>query len=202
MAYENYTVRQFRDAWFKKDHSVISEEEFTIVRSEYVDTSGLFLSEDFEKQGVIYAISGRINYVKLFIRLQRDFIHNFKIPFQRDFKHIRDRYGYYLKWTGDLENFEEQLLSIERREIKQSSYLEIKINELNKIREKKGVKENETEEDLIESRKSFIRMINSLGKIGFKIDIDVTTVEELALMIKQQLEEQEQIRNASSKYGR
>ena len=42
-------------------------------------------------------------------------------------------------------------------------------------------------------------MINSLGKIGFNIDKNETTVEELALMLKQQFEENEKL---EMKYAR
>ena len=53
MAYEKYTIAQFMSAWFKKNYRTISKQEFQIVYSEYLDTSGLFMSEFFEKQGYI-----------------------------------------------------------------------------------------------------------------------------------------------------
>lgn len=195
MAYENYTVRQFRDCWFKGDYSVIKDkDEFNVVYGEYMDASGLFLSDDFEKQGLIYNINQRINYIKLFIRLQRDFIAIFGFPFERDFKNLKHKYGYVLKWKNNLLDFENQLRRVEDRELKQSSFLEGKIKELNDMRKNKGVVKEEDEDTLNESRRSFIRMYNSLGKVGFKVDVDSTTVEELALMIKQQLEDAEDSR--------
>lgn len=196
MAYEKYIVKDFMAAWFDKDYSVISKEDFDIVYAEYQDTSGLFISEDFEKRGYINHLSQRINYVKLFIRLQRDFMRDFDKPFLRsdEILSLKGEYGYNLKWNDDLQDFEEQLKKIESREIKYTSTLEAKIKELNDSRKaiEKKVKVEEDDESLRKSRLSFIRMLNSLGKIGFKVDKMTTTVEELALMIKQQLEEAEE----------
>ena len=46
-----------------------------------------------------------------------------------------------------------------------------------------------------QSRGSFVRMVNSLGKVGYKIDEDKNTVEDLAYMIKQQSEENQILKN-------
>lgn len=189
MAYEKYTVKQFIDAWFNKDYSELTEDEFKIVYSEYQDESGLFMSEDFEKQSFIYHLNQRITFIKMFLRLQREFISEFESPFIRDFEMVKDRYGYNLKWNNDINDFEEQLKKIELREVKHTTLLESKIKDFVNSRKKDVVKNNDEVEDLKKSRSSFIRMLNSLGKIGFIIDKKETTVEELSLMIKQQMEE-------------
>lgn len=200
--YEDYVIRDFKNAWFKKDYSKLSEEDFNIVYAEYQDTSGLFLTDDFERQSTIHHLVSRINYVKIFIRLQREFIIDFGSPFIRDFEHFKQEYGYVLRWENDLEDFEDQLKSVERRELKNESYLESKIKELREFREKNQKKERvvEDEDSLKKSRISFMRMINSLGKIGFNIDEDKTTVESLALMIKQQMEEVEEYNSKMNRY--
>lgn len=197
MAYENYTIDVFENAWFKKDYSVLSESEFDIVYAEYQDTSGLFLTDDFEKRSYIAHLNQRINYVKIFIRLQREFMKEFGAPFNRDFEMFKHEYGYALKWRNDLDDFEQQLKKVETREGKHISSLEVAMKELNDAKEKskKNKKQVQEEDSLKTSRLSFIRMRNSLGKVGFQLDKYVTTVEELALMVKQQLEEQEQIQN-------
>lgn len=185
------------EAWFDKNYKHMSKKVFSEVYSEYMDTSGLFLSEDFEKQSFIHHLVSRINYVKIFIRLQREFISSFQMPFIRDFELIKNKYGYVLKWdkeNPDVIEFEEQLKKIESREIKHHSFLEEKIKELNELRRKNQEGESDEEKDeeiLKKSRRSFIRMLNSLGKIGFNIDKKKTSVEELSLMIKQQTEENE-----------
>src|SRR6187549_3503438 len=116
MAYENYTVKQFENAWFKKDYSELSKEEFDIAYAEYQDTSGLFMTDDFEKQSYIHHLNARINYVKIFIKLQREFIKEFEMPFIRDFETFKLNYGYVLYWEDDLEDFEDQLKAVERKE--------------------------------------------------------------------------------------
>lgn len=181
------------DAWFEKDYNKVSEEDFKIIYAEYQDASGLFLTDDFEKRSFIHHLSSRISYIKIFLRLERDFIKEFQIPFTRDFENLKLEYGYVLKWNNDLEDFENQLKKIESREIKHHTFLEEKIKEIEDSRKaiKKNIKEEEDEISLKKSRTSFIRMLNSLSKIGFKIDKKSTTVEELALMVKQQMEEVE-----------
>lgn len=197
MAYENYNIEQFENAWFKKDYSGMSKEEFDVVYAEYQDTSGLFLTDDFEKQSYIVHLSQRINCVKIFIRLQREFISDFHSPFIRDFAYFKDKYGYALKWIKDEEDFEEQLQKVEKREIKHNTSLEDAIKELNdyRVSKSKGVIPEDDDVSLRKSRLSFIRMRNSLGKIGYDINKKITTVEEFALMIKQQIEEVEEISN-------
>lgn len=192
---EIYTIQEFMQAWFNKDYSKINAEDFSILHSEYLDISGLYLSEDFEKIAYINNLSSRLNYVKLFVSLQRDFMQEFRSPFIRDFEHLKEKYGYVLKWNEDLEDFEEQLQRVEMREIKFGNILNQKIDELSKLRKSNVDDEEAKNVSLKDTRYSFIRMINSLGKIGFKIDKFTTTVEELALMIKQQFEEIEQLEN-------
>lgn len=187
--YEDYSIQVFMNAWFKKDYSELSEEDFKIVRAEYEDTSGLYLTQDFEQISYINHISQRINYVKLFVKLQRDFIQEFDIPFLRDFPSFKDKYGYNLKWNDDIEDFEKQLKRVESRELKNDSHLKEKLKEFKDSKKNEPVKEVENEDSIQKSRISFIRMLNSLGKIGYKFDKLLTSVEELSLMIKQQLEE-------------
>ncbi len=199
MAYENYTIKQFENAWFKKDYSELSKAEFDIVYAEYQDASGLFMTDDFEKQSYVYHLNGRINYVKLFIKLQREFLLEFEMPFIRDFETIKNNYGYVLKWNGDGRDFEAQLKKIEKREQKNISYLNTAIKELQDLRaaNKNKKKVDEDDDSLIKSRQSFIKMRNSLGKMGYIIDVTKTTVEELTLIIKQQMDDVEafKIRN-------
>ena len=82
--------------------------------------------------------------------------------------------------------------------LKDSKYqaeLDKKQKQLFDYRKKKQTGE---EISIKQTREQFIRMLNSLGKIGFKIDKNDTTVEELALMLKQQYEESEALK---FKYG-
>jgi hypothetical protein len=185
MAYENYTIRQFERAWFNGDRSVMTNEQFEIVKTEYVDTAGLFASEEFDKVGYISFLNNRVNTITLWIRLQREFINNFDIPYIKNFNWIK-KFGHNIYWDKDVEKFKQELIKIEKKEKKYFNLLENAIKELIDFRAKKNSREKVTSEP---SRSAFIRTVNSLGKIGWSIDKDKTTVEELAYIIKQQSEE-------------
>lgn len=190
--YEDYNIDQFMDAWFKKDYSELSEADFKIVRAEYEDTSGLYLTEDFENISFIHHLKCRLNYVKLFVKLQRDFVEEFDIPFVRDFETLKEKYGYVVNWNQDKDDFEKQLKKIELRERKYESTLLEKVKELSESRIKPKVEAEDNEDSLKKSRISFIRMLNSLEKMGYNLNNNKKSVESLSLMIKQQLEEVEQ----------
>jgi hypothetical protein len=198
--YEDYSVRQFMNAWFKKDFSQMSEEHFNVAYTEYVDTAGLYETDEFERVTYIHFLNNRINSVKLGLRLQRMFLLEFDAPYQPAFSFFEE-FGHYLKWTGDVGKFLADLEKIENKEKKYISVLEGKIKELNELKKNKSKKseeekdEEDKEKDMNKTREAFVRTLNSLGKIGYKIDKDTTTVEELALMIKQQQEEYESLKN-------
>lgn len=189
MAYENYTIDQFMKAWFKKDYSNIKEDEFNTVYTEYIDTAGLYNSEDFEKVAYIYFLNNRINCIKIGIESHKKFIEEFSVPFIDNFEFFANKLGHILKWRNDKEDFLKQLDLVEVKERVYTSKLELKLDELKKSREKRK-NENQTEK---QTRHSIIRTINSLGKIGYAIDKSKTTVEEFSLMIKQQTEEIEEL---------
>lgn len=196
--YEKINISDFMEAWFEEKYEKLSKEDFKIVHAEYLDTSGLYMSDDFEKHSLVHHLNSKINYIKMFVRLQREFMDEFDMPFIRDFAHLKEEYGYVVKWNGSIEDFENQLVKIEKRQIKHQSFLEEKIKELKELKESRSNNHKkqpiEPESDLKKSRMSFIRMLNSLGKIGYKIDKLTTTVEELALMIKQQMEENDSVK--------
>jgi len=196
VAYENWTIRQLMKAWFRKDYSEMSEEEFGIVRTEYIDTAGLYDENVFQKVCYIYFLNSRINSISLSIRLQKDFLKEFDIPYKPAFSFL-SKFGHRVKWNDNAEDFISQLDKIERREVKYTSMIENEIVELKKLQ--KQAKIPEEEEDDKTTRERFIRTVNTLGKIGYKIDYDKTTVEELALMIKQQTEEVDSMNNTMKK---
>jgi len=184
--YEDYTIREFMDALFKGKTDVISKDNLEIIYTEYIDTAGLYDLDEFNKVGYVHFLNSRINTVKLAIELQTLFLKEFKQPYKPNFTFFR-KYGYKLEWNNDELDFLEQLASIQTRELKFVSQLEVKMKELVDDRKKKskGAKEDNAKE----KRGSFIKTLNSLGKIGYKIDNYKTTVEELAYMIKEQVEQ-------------
>lgn len=185
MAYENYNIKQFEDAMFKGDRSVMNDDVYNEVYSEYVDTAQLYEEEEFNMITRIHYLNNRINTISIGIRLQRQFIEEFDIPCLSGFE-VFKKNGHMLYWTGDKEKFMETLRRIEVKDKKYISEVENNIKTLTEFRKKKGLKD---EQPVKIRRESFIKTINSLGKIGYKIDKLVNTPEDLALMIKQQKEE-------------
>jgi len=186
MAYENYSIRQFMNAWFKGDYSELSKEQFEVVKMEYIDTAGMYDEDYLNKASYIHFISNRINSIALSLELQRKFLANFGVPYGSAFSFLW-KFGHKLKWNGDSDDFEKQLKRIESKEKKYSTLLENAIAEFEKADSPK--KEGEDSNP----RPSFVKMLNILNKSGFSIDKNETTVEELAYMILQQKEEADQI---------
>ena len=184
MAFEKYNIRQFMAAWFNEDYSFISKKEFDLCYNEYLDSTGLYLSETFEKVAYIHFTLNRINTVKIWIDTQRKFVTEFGIPYTPSFDMVLDEFGYLVNWKDEAD-FEMQLKRIEAEESMFYSEYEIACKELDDLKKQtKQVPQTKKEQ-----REGFIRTVNSLGKMGFRIDNDSTTVEELSIMIKQQMEE-------------
>lgn len=182
--YEKFNIRQFREALYNGDRSEMTDDELKTVHLEYIDTAQLYENEEFKKTSYIYYLNGRINYVKMFMRLQREFINNFDIPYIREFDKIKEKYGIVLYWNGNSEAFLKSISSAEKREFKYQDEVENKVKELTEFR----LKKQNNEVTVKQPRGSFIKTVNSLGKIGYNINWN-TTVEDFSYMILQQSEE-------------
>lgn len=193
MEYGKWTISQFRKAWFEKDYSEMPENIFTIVYSEYISTAGLYESEDYEKVVYITFLNNRVNSIKFFLKLQRDFLEEFSVPCEQYFYFVKDNFGYILKWEDDKQKFLHSLVVIEEREKLYISKLEMEIQLLKEFRENKKKQQNYVSP--VPPEEGFIRTLNSLGKIGYNLDEDKTKVQTLAIMIKQQKEEVADILN-------
>lgn len=183
--YEKITIRQFEKAYFDKDNSEFNLQETKEAYDEYIDTAGLFETEEFQKVTYIHYINNRLNSVKLSVKLQTGFIEEFGIPYLPELVFLK-KFGHRVHWDekkGKLD-FIEQLNKCISRDNKYVSILESKLKELNESR----IKNNNKEVTLSQSRGSWIKTCNTLGKI-FTIDKDKTTLEEYAWMIFQQTEE-------------
>lgn len=184
--YEDITIRQFMNASWKGDRSVINEEQLKIAETEYIDTAGLYETESFNKECYIQFLTTRINVVTIGIRLQREFLQEFDVPYSPELK-VFHKYGHYPVWENNKEKFLKSLTMIEKMEKVYISQLEIKIKELEDYKKLKDTKEQN--QSIKVSRGSFIQTVNSLGKLNYKIYYDTTRLEEMAYMVKAQLEE-------------
>lgn len=165
------------------------------IYAQYVDISGLYLSQEFELMAYINSLNHRISTIKWFVELQTKFIAQFKMPYIPELKMV-EKYGYKLFWNPESpEAFMKKLNSIPAKESRYSIRLTEKVNELFALRKKKVQKEH----TILESRKDFIMMMNRLQQAKFVINKNETTVEELALMIKDQ-RDQIETENMSRKF--
>ena len=177
---------------FKQDYSEMTKEDFDIVYSEYIDTAGLYESEEFDKMCYINFLHNRNNSLKIGVDLQIKFVNEFGVAYSPAFDFFREK-GHILVWSNK-EDFLAQLKRVELKEAKYISKLETSIKELMDAREKREKEKDKNQIKKINPRENWIRTINSLGKIGYKIDKRSTTVEDFAYMIKQQSEEYKSIK--------
>lgn len=183
MAYENYTIKDLREAIFSDDRSIMTEEVFKEVYNEYLDTSELYEKEEFLRVARIHYLSGRINFIKIELKLQRGFLDNFGVPYIKDLKSF-DKFGHRLYWNNDKLAFLAQCDKIERKERKYIDEVDNELEMLYTMRSKKGSGEYSSKE----SRGKFIKTFNSLGKIYFNLTWS-TSIEDYSHMLKQATDE-------------
>jgi hypothetical protein len=196
----NCTIRQFMQCSFDGKLKVLilegeaSDEDlraaFEYIYAEYVDFSDLYQSQEFEMVAYINSLDTRIQVVKRFVDLQRKFLAQFGMPYLPGFEMVK-RYGHHIYWDAhypDKDVFLKKLSQIELKEKKYETKVSQKVTELLELRKKKVKKEH----TILESRKDFVTMLNRLQQARFNIDKDKTSVEELALMIKDQRDQIEE----------
>ncbi len=181
--YEKITIRQFEKGYFENDTTEFTPEQIKDAYTEYIDTAGLFETEEFQKVTYIHYLNNRLNSIKLSVKLQTDFLEEFGVPFVPELQFLK-KFGHRVNWTGNKDLFLQDLNKCIQRDNKYVSILESKVKELSTSREKKQKKET----TVSQTRGSWIKTCNTLGKI-FTIDKDKTTLEEYAWMIFQQTEE-------------
>lgn len=196
------SVRQFMQCSFDDKLKVLiidgeaSEQDlkaaFEYIYAEYVDYSDLYQSQEFEIVAYINSLDTRIQTIRRFVDLQRKFLVQFDMPYLPGFEMIK-RYGHHIYWDAnypDKDVFLKKLAQIEMKEKKYETKVNQKVQELIDLRKKRVHKEH----TILESRKHFVTMLTRLQKAGFVIDKDKTTVEELALIIKDQRDQNEEIK--------
>jgi len=185
------TVSQLMKCWFENKLSILvisdnytpeeMQEAFSRIHTEYIDLAGLYKNKEFELLGYINHLETRVNIITMSIDLQRKFLTEFDIPIIEGFKTFKT-YNHNLYWdfnNPDKEAFLNMLKKIETRTLTYKCQLIEKKKELFDLQMNKIEKKHSA----VQSRQEFIRTLNALGKFGFRIDKNETTVEELALMI-------------------
>lgn len=197
------SIKKFMDCLFSQRYKVlVIEGEFTeqeqkdafeIIYAEYVDLSGMYVTREFELYAYITSLDNRINTMDRFLELQKQFIGQFGVPFIPGLGIIK-KYGHSLHWVvgeTDLDWFLKKLESIGLRERRYTQERDKKVKELLDLRKKRIKKEH----NVLQTRKEFISMLNRLQQNRFMIDKNETTVEDLAVMIKDNRDDVESQRN-------
>lgn len=196
-------IKKFMQAWFEGKVSVLVvsgeatdedlNEAFERIQLEYIDLSGLAESTELDMNVNIHHLNTRINAIKAMLYIQREFLQQFGLPLipgLPDFK----RYSHVIYWDfkrPDAEAFLKRLRQIELKESRFIAELDKCIKELIEFKEK----QKKGEVTITQSRKQFVRNMNTLNRAGFNVDKDKTSVEEYALMLKDYKEEVTQQEN-------
>jgi len=194
------TVKQFMDCAFKERYKVLVLEgepamedlrkAHELIHAQWVDLSGLFETREFELSAYIRSLEGRINTIEKFVELQKAFLAEFGLPFLPGLSIVK-RYGHSFYWDKESPDEQAFLARMEKMITKEKRYeveLKAKQKELFDMQRKKA----KGEYDPLQSRKDFVVMLNRLQQAKFVIDKNVTTIEELGLMVKDLRDQQQE----------
>jgi hypothetical protein len=181
MMCEKVVIESFILAWFNKDYEKLSKEHFETVYAEYIDLAGLYQTKEFELVTYINYLKNRIYVLRAIVSSQKMHYEVIKTPYMEGLEFVKEEFGFVYEWTGNEQSFYSFLRKIENAARTKSTELRRKEFEFNELVEAKM----EGNVSKVQSRHEFIRMLNSLNKQGYKIERDKTTIEELALVIKQ-----------------
>jgi hypothetical protein len=185
MKCQKVIINNFIEAWFENDYEKLSKEDFELVYTEYIDLSGLYQTKEFDLIAHINYLKNKIYVLKAVASSQEMFYKTFKIPYIEGLEFVKDKLGYTYEWTGNEKSFYSFLRKMENAARTKSAELRRKEFEFEEMRSQKM----EGNVSKVQSRHEFIKMLNSFNKAGYKIDRDKTTIEELALIIKQTQDE-------------
>lgn len=173
------SVRIFMMCMYDHDYSQLEGGDFEKIFTEYIDLSGIGETKELELMVAIHNIQTRITYIDAQVNIQKNFLHNFGMPFVNAFDDFR-KYNHRLSWDPENpDQFVTQLQRVVVIEKKFHAELDTKVAELKKLKND-GVQPNSN------GRRDFVRRLNNLGKEGYQIDKDKTNMEEVALMIRDQ----------------
>jgi hypothetical protein len=195
---EKVVIESFILAWFNNDYEKLSKEDFEIVYAEYIDLSGLYQTKEFELVTYINYLKNRIYVLKTVVYAQETYFEVFKTPYIPGLDFIKEQFGFTYEWTGNDKSFFIFLRKIENAARTKSTELKRKEFEFDNL----AAAKMQGDVSKVQSRHEFIRMLNSLSKQGYKIERDKTTIEELALILKQMQEEYAKMESESIKQKR
>lgn len=201
------TIRAYMAAGFEGNMKVLiidgepSEAElleaFEAIHEEYISLAGVQQSGDYILIKQIKYLRTRLESIGNFIKIHRICLAQTGEPFHPAIKDLK-KLGHKLSWdpkNPDILKFLKALEAIQRKERRTEAELLNKYRALEVMRQKEKAQEVTDKQ----SRTSFISLLNNLGKSGYQIDRDKTTMEDLAIMVKDYMTELEMLKNTRKK---
>lgn len=176
---------------FEGDYNVLFEgappEAWEAIYAEYIDLSGLANTGEYELIKTIHNLETRLRAVPEYAKVVAGCVASFGKIYAPAAQKLA-KYGY--KVPADPQQALTYLQTALSKEKRFEHDLKSAMASLEKLRAMKTEQHN----DVKKQRRQFIQEINSLGTI-YRIDRDKTTVEEYALMKREQMErmQEEQI---------
>ena len=168
------------------------------IQEEYTDLAGMQKSEEFELIKQIRYLKIRLESIHQFVKIHRACIAQLGEPFHPAIQDLK-KFGHRLYWNKEESNVMDFLKALDQILVKEKRTEAELMNKARALADLK-LKSAGPEISTGQRRISFISLLNSLGKFGFTIDKDKTTMEELALMAKEYLDSlQTQVTDKKSK---
>lgn len=156
------------------------------IQGEYADLAGINTSQLTPLLQQYYMLDTRIKAISLLINIQEQCIKYFGMPSVKAFPYFQ-RFSYRLTWNPDTDTKEGFLAKLERIKTQEKRF-EVQREEvsmkMDQLAEKELQDSGPISNDVGNSRRSFIMMLNALKKYGYDLPKEVTTMEELGLMVK------------------
>lgn len=171
------SIRIFMRCLFNQDYEGV--ENFESIYTEYIDLSGIGLTQEFNLLLNIHNIQTRLNAVENHVRIHRAYFAAAGVPWEENFKDLA-KYGHHLTAQGDFLRQLDMIAIREKRFVAEMNRDEKTLEVLQKKQHTVNTHD---------ARKDFVKYKNGLGKAGYQIDKDKTDMEEYSLMIKENTDE-------------
>ncbi|MCW3108481.1 MAG: hypothetical protein JWQ09_2987 [Segetibacter sp.] len=163
------------------------QEAWENINLEYLELSSGGNTAEVTAIKEVEEIKIKLETFEIYLLLQHRSMSLLGYPFFRGIKVLGDRVDFPLKWNGEREDFIKQLKKVEVRSKSLKLKLQIAESRLEAIRQVSKDKEKNKSSDSRKSklREGFITILVTLPTSGYVIDRNKTTMEDLAVMIKQ-----------------
>lgn len=173
-ALKDVTVSRFMSCLFDNEYGDM--ENWESLYTKYIDLSGLGEEGQLGILVAIHNLKCRLALIDTYVEVHRKVIGMIKMPLVPRVGEL-SKYGYHPTWTGDVDNFLQQLTLIESKEKRNHAEIKKLEKELRQMQEAKNPQ-------TVSARNSFVTMIVVLEKDGYKIDEEKTNMEKFSLIVR------------------